>query len=92
MNTFRRGIINYIIIPIIVLLILFIASIFISNQNKTSQNTNVADIIITSDFELYDQDNKKVTKADILGSPSVLFLVLLIVLMFALLLCNLYQY
>lgn len=73
MNTFRRGIIYYIIIPIIVLLILFIASIFISNQNKTSQNTNLTDIIITSDFELYDQDNKKVTKADILGSPSVLF-------------------
>ena len=73
MNTFRRGIIYYIIIPIIVLLILFIVSIFIDNQNKTSQNTNVTDIIITSDFELYDQDNKKVTKADILGSPSVLF-------------------
>ena len=73
MNTFRRGIIYYIIIPIIVLLILFIVSIFIGNQNKTSQNTNVTDIIITSDFELYDQDNKKVTKADILGSPSVLF-------------------
>ena len=73
MNTFRRGIIYYIIIPIIVLLILFIVSIFIGNQNKTSQNTNITDIIITSDFELYDQDNKKVTKADILGSPSVLF-------------------
>ena len=73
MNTFRRGIIYYIIIPIIVLLILFIVSIFIGNQNKTSQNTNVTDIVITSDFELYDQDNKKVTKADILGSPSVLF-------------------
>ena len=73
MNTFRRGIIYYIIIPIIVLLILFTVSMFIGNQNKTSQNTNVTDIIITSDFELYDQDNKKVTKADILGSPSVLF-------------------
>ena len=73
MNTFRRSIIYYVLVPIIVLLILFIASMFIGNQNKTSQNTNVTDIVITSDFELYDQDNKKVTKADILGSPSVLF-------------------
>lgn len=73
MITFRRGIIYYIIVPIIVLLILFIVSIFIGNQSKNSQNANVKDIIITSDFELYDQDNKKVTKADLLGSPSVLF-------------------
>ena len=73
MNTFRRSIIYYILVPIIVLLILFTVSMFIGNQNKTSQNTNVTDIVITSDFELYDQDNKKVTKADILGSPSVLF-------------------
>ena len=73
MITFRRGIIYYIIVPIIVLLILFIVSIFIGNQSKNSQNANVKDIIITSDFELHDQDNKKVTKADLLGSPSVLF-------------------
>jgi len=73
MNTFRRSIIYYVLVPIIVLLILFTVSMFIGNQNKTSQNTNVTDIVITSDFELYDQDNKKVTKADILGSPSVLF-------------------
>ena len=66
MNTFRRSIIYYVLVPIIVLLILFTVSMFIGNQNKTSQNTNVTDIVITSDFELYDQDNKKVTKADIL--------------------------
>jgi protein SCO1/2 len=41
--------------------------------NKANAAQNIKDIKIISDFELVDQNNKKVTKANLLGSPTVLF-------------------
>ena len=68
MKIFNRGNISYFITPIIILIFILIAFTLLFNKANASQN-----IKINSDFELVDQNNKKVTKANFLGSPTVLF-------------------
>jgi protein SCO1/2 len=68
MKIFNRGNISYFITPIIILIFILFAFTLLFNKANASQN-----IKINSDFELVDQNNKKVTKANFLGSPTVLF-------------------
>jgi protein SCO1/2 len=68
MKIFNQGNISYFITPIIILIFILFAFTLLFNKANASQN-----IKINSDFELVDQNNKKVTKANFLGSPTVLF-------------------
>jgi len=68
MKIFNRGNISYFITPIIILIFILFAFTLLFNKANAAQ-----DIKIISDFELVDQNNKKVTKANLLGSPTVLF-------------------
>ena len=70
MKIFNRGNITYFVIPIIIVIFIFIASAFTLFFSKANASQNIK---INSDFELVDQNNKKVTKANFLGSPTVLF-------------------
>jgi protein SCO1/2 len=73
MKIFNRGNITYFVIPIIIVIFIFIASAFTLFFSKANASQNIKNIKINSDFELVDQNNKKVTKANFLGSPTVLF-------------------
>ena len=70
MKIFNRGNITYFVIPIIIVIFIFITSAFTLFFSKANASQNIK---INSDFELVDQNNKKVTKANFLGSPTVLF-------------------
>jgi protein SCO1/2 len=73
MKIFNRGNISYFITPIIILIFIYIVFAFTLLLNKANAAQNIKDIKIISNFELVDQNNKKVTKANLLGSPTVLF-------------------
>jgi protein SCO1/2 len=70
MKIFNRGNISYFIAPIIILILMYAIFTFTLVLNKANAAQNIK---INSDFELFDQNNKKVTKANFLGSPTVLF-------------------
>ncbi len=73
MKIFNRGNISYFIAPIIILILIKV--VFYNQISLYIYRTcrYIKDIKINSDFELFDQNNKKVTKANLLGSPTVLF-------------------
>ena len=58
MKIFNRGNISYFITPIIILIFILFAFTLLFNKANAAQN--IKDIKIISDFELVDQNNKKV--------------------------------
>lgn len=73
MKIFNRGKISYFVVPIIILILIYTIFTFTLVLRKANANQNINDIKINSNFELLDQNNKKITKANLLGSPTVLF-------------------
>lgn len=73
MKIFNRGKISYFVAPIIILILIYTIFTFTLVLRKANANQNINDIKINSNFELLDQNNKKITKANLLGSPTVLF-------------------
>ena len=70
MKIFNRGNISYFIAPIIILILMYAVFTFTLVLNKANAAQNIK---INSDFELFDQNNKKIKKVNLLGSPTVLF-------------------
>ena len=70
MKIFNRGNISYFITPIIILILMYAIFTFTLVLNKANAAQNIK---INSDFELFDQNNKKIKKFNLLGSPTVLF-------------------
>lgn len=70
MKIFNRGNISYFIAPIIILILMYAIFTFTLVLNKANAAQNIK---INSDFELFDQNNKKIKKFNLLGSPTVLF-------------------
>jgi protein SCO1 len=70
MKIFNRGNISYFIAPIIILILMYAIFTFTLVLNKANAAQNIK---INSDFELFDQNNKKIKKFSLLGSPTVLF-------------------
>ena len=70
MKIFNRGNISYFIAPIIILILMYAIFTFTLVLNKANAAQNIK---INSDFELFDQNNKKIKKVNLLGSPTVLF-------------------
>jgi protein SCO1/2 len=73
MKIFNRGNISYFIAPIIILILMYAVFTFTLVLNKANAAQNIKNIKINSDFELFDQNNKKIKKFNLLGSPTVLF-------------------
>lgn len=73
MKIFNRGKISCFVAPIIILILIYTIFTFTLVLRKANANQNINDIKINSNFELLDQNNKKITKANLLGSPTVLF-------------------
>lgn len=71
MKIFNRDNLPYLLVPIIILIAMYIASIWESKKAQASQH--IKDIKINSEFVLFDKNSNKVTKADLLNSPTVLF-------------------
>jgi protein SCO1 len=70
MKIFNRGNTSYFIAPIIILILMYAIFTFTLVLNKANAAQNIK---INSDFELFDQNNKKIKKFNLLGSPTVLF-------------------
>ena len=70
MKIFNRGNISYFIAPIIILILMYAIFTFTLVLNKANAAQNIK---INSDFELFDQNNKKIKKFNLLESPTVLF-------------------
>ena len=70
MKIFNRGNISYFIAPIIILILMYAVFTFTLVLNKANAAQNIK---INSDFELFDQNNEKIKKFNLLGSPTVLF-------------------
>lgn len=73
MKIFNRGKVSYFVAPIIILILIYTIFTFTLVLRKANAIQKINDIKINSDFELFDQNNKKITKANLLGSPTVLF-------------------
>ena len=73
MKIFNRGKVSYFVAPIIILILIYTIFTFTLVLRKANATQKINDIKINSDFELFDQNNKKITKANLLGSPTVLF-------------------
>jgi protein SCO1/2 len=73
MKIFNRGNDTFFVALIIILILTYIVFAFTLFFSKVDAAQNIKDIKINSDFELVDQNNKKVTKNNLLGSPTVLF-------------------
>jgi protein SCO1 len=70
MKIFNRGNISYFIAPIIILILMYVIFTFTLVLNKANAAQNIK---INSNFELFDQNNKKIKRFNLLGSPTVLF-------------------
>ena len=71
MKIFNRDNLSYLLVPIIILIAMYVASIW--EAKKTQAPQHIKDIKINSEFMLLDKNSNKVTKADLLDSPTVLF-------------------
>ena len=71
MKIFNRDNLSYLLVPIIILIAMYVASIWEAKKTQASQH--IKDIKINSEFVLLDKNSNKVTKADLLDSPTVLF-------------------
>ena len=71
MKIFNRDNLSYLLVPIIILIAMYVASIWEAKKTQASQH--IKDIKINSEFMLLDKNSNKVTKADLLDSPTVLF-------------------
>lgn len=80
MKIFNRGNISYFIAPIIILILMYAVFTFTLVLNKANAAQNIK---INSDFELFDQNNKKIKKFNLLDRQQFYSLVLHTVLMFA---------
>ena len=60
MKIFNRGNISYFIAPIIILILMYAVFTFTLVLNKANAAQNIKNIKINSDFELFDQNNKKI--------------------------------